>query len=117
MDREEKFLKSARRILHGAETNLDADTVARLRAARRQALDSGHQRASRPTWLLPLSGFATAAVVLAVAGLLWFAAPSPSLVQANLNDIEMITAPENPEFYSDLEFYDWLDASTDSDAS
>ena len=116
METEDKFLKAAKRALDDAEKNLDVGSVARLRAARRAAIEQGLRRPSRirPGWLLPLGGFATAAIVFAVAGVLWFSAPNPNLLQANVSDIELLTAHENPEFFADLDFYDWLD--NDSDA-
>ena len=116
METEDKFLNAAKRALDEAEKNLDAGTVTRLRAARRAAIEQGLQRPlrMRPGWLLPVGGFATAAIVFAVAGLLWFSAPNPNLLQANVSDIELLTAHENPEFFADLDFYDWLD--NDSDA-
>ena len=116
METEDKFLNAAKRALDEAEKNLDAGTVTRLRTARREAIEQGLRRPSRrrPGWLLPVGGFATAAIVFAVAGLLWFSAPNPNLLQANVSDIELLTAHENPEFFADLDFYDWLD--NDSDA-
>ena len=111
METEDKFLNAAKRALDDAEKNLDAGTVARLRAARRDAIEQGLRRPShmRPGWLLPLGGFATAAIVLSVAGLLWFSAPNPNLLQTNVSDIELLTAHENPEFFTDLDFLDWLE--------
>jgi hypothetical protein len=47
--------------------------------------------------------------VFAVAGLLWFSAPNPNLLQPNVSDIELLTAHENPEFFADLDFLDWLE--------
>ncbi|MBI3777490.1 MAG: DUF3619 family protein [Gammaproteobacteria bacterium] len=112
MESEAKFLNAAKRALDEAEKNLDPGTVARLRAARREALEQGQRRASRarPAWLLPLGGFATAAIVLSVAALLWFApANQPANMQANVADIDLLTAHESPEFFADLDFLDWLD--------
>ena len=116
METEDKFLKAAKRALDDAEKNLDAGTVARLRAARREAIEQGLRRPARlrPGWLLPMGGFATAAIVFAVAGVLWFSAPNPNLLQTNVSDIELLTAHENPDFFADLDFYDWPD--NDSDA-
>jgi len=116
MDTEEKFLDAAKRALDDAEKNLDAGTVARLRAARRAAIEQGLRRPSRmrPGWLLPVGGFATAAIVLSVAGLLWFSAPNPNLLQTNVSDIELLAAHENPEFFADLDFYDWLENNNDA---
>jgi hypothetical protein len=114
MDTEEKFPSAAKRVLDEAEKNLDAGTIARLRAARRQALEEGLRRPSRPAWLLPVGGLATAGVVLAVAGLLWFSAPNTTLMQASMGDLELLTAQESPDFFADLDFYDWLEHDTDA---
>ena len=112
MDNEAKFLDAAKRVLAGAEQDLDAGTLARLRTARREAIEQGFRRAprARPAWLLPAGGFATAAIVLAVASLLWFSpANEPVNMQANVADIDLLTAREGPEFFADLDFIDWLD--------
>ncbi|MCR4346947.1 MAG: hypothetical protein NUV55_07070 [Sulfuricaulis sp.] len=111
METEDKFLKHAKRVLDAAEKNLDAGTVARLRAARRTAIEDGRHKSSwtRPGWLLPVGGFATAGIVLAVAGLLWFSAPNGNLMQAGMGDLELLTAQENPDFFTELEFYEWLE--------
>ena len=116
METEDKFLDAAKRALDEAEKNLDAGTVTRLRTARLEAIEQGLRRPSRmrPGWLLPLGGFATAAIVFAVAGLLWFSTPNPNLLQANVSDIELLTAHENPEFFADLDFYDWLEDNNDA---
>jgi hypothetical protein len=113
MDKEDKFLQDAKRALDATEQNLDAGTVARLRATRRQAIEQGlHKPArARPGWLLPVGGFATAGIVLAVAGLLWFSAPNNHLMQTGVSDIELLTAHENPDFFTELEFYEWLEGN------
>ena len=113
-DRKEKhFLDQARRILQVAEEDLDAATLARLRVARARALDSvtprDHARTRRPAWLLPVGGFAAAGVVLAVAGMLWFTTPSGNGTSlADIENLDLLTAVDNPEFYADLDFYRWL---------
>lgn len=120
MDTDDKFLKDAKRALDEAEKNLDTGALARLRASRRQAIEEGLRSPlrARPGWLLPVGGFATAGIVLAVAGLLWFAAPDyQPIQQANVDDLELLTARENPEFFADLEFYDWLDNVGNGSAS
>ena len=108
---EDKFLQDAKRALDAVENNLDAHTVARLRAARHQAIEEGlHKPArTRPGWLLPVGGFATAGIALAVAGLLWLSAPNGNPMQAGMGDIELLTAQENPDFFTELEFYEWLE--------
>lgn len=113
-DRKEKhFLDEARRILKVAEQELDAATLSRLRAARARTLDPitprDDARAWRPAWLLPVGGFAAAGVVLAVAGMLWFTTPSGNGVSlSGIENLDLLTAVDNPEFYADLDFYRWL---------
>jgi len=115
METEDKFLDAAKRALDTAEKNLDAGTVARLRAARRQALEAGAQRSLRPAWLFPVGALAAAAAVVTIATLLWFSAPTNNIsLQANVDDLGLLTAPENPDFFADLEFYDWLDKNADA---
>lgn len=117
METEAKFLNAAKRVLDWAEKNIDAGTVAHLRAARRQALEEGRRRPLhvRPTWLLPVGGLATAGIVLTVAGLLWFMAPNtPAPLQASMDDLELFTARDNPEFFADLDFFIWLDDNPDA---
>ncbi|GAB4508835.1 MAG: hypothetical protein Tsb0026_08060 [Sulfuricaulis sp.] len=116
MEPEDKFLQDAKRALDAAEKNLDAGTVARLRAARRQAIEQGlhYPARARPGWLLPVSGFATAGIALAVAGLLWFSAPNGNFMQASMGDIELLVADEHPDFFTELEFYEWLEGNADA---
>ena len=111
MATEEEILQDAKRALDAAEEHLDAGTVARLRAARRTAIEEGLQKSTktRPGWLLPVGGFATAGIALAVAGLLWFSAPNGNLMQVGMGDMELLTAQENPDFFTELEFYEWLE--------
>jgi hypothetical protein len=111
MATEKKFLQDAKRALDAAEKNLDIGTSARLRAARRTAIDEGLQKSSktRPGWLLPVGGFATAGIALAVAGLLWFSAPNGNLMQSSMSDMELLAAHENPDFFAEMEFYEWLE--------
>lgn len=113
MATEGKFLHAAKRALDAAERNLDAGTVARLRVARRTAIEHGLQQPgkTRPRWLLPVGGFATAGIALAVAGLLWFSAPNGNLMQAGMGDMELLTAHEHPDFFAELEFYEWLEGN------
>jgi hypothetical protein len=111
METETKLNNLARRLLDQAATELDVGTIARLRAARQQAIEQGLRRPGRmhPNWLVPVRGLVTAGVVLAVTGWLWFSVPDTRPVQASADDLELLSAQENPEFFADLDFYDWLD--------
>jgi hypothetical protein len=102
-------LAPARRALDAAARQLDTLTLARLRAARLRALDQARPAAPwRPGWRLAAGGFAAAGLATLVAvGLLWFSAPAP-LTVAGIDDLELLSTQENPEFYADLDFYHWL---------
>lgn len=110
---EREIVDTARRLLQRSERDCDELTVARLRAARRRALEAEPQPAfGRWGW----GGVVTAAVIAGLASVLWLQAPpDPSTVVSPVADIELLTANETPEFYSDLDFYDWL-AADDSDS-
>lgn len=105
---EPKVRERARRELDGLAHDLDELTVARLRAARRRALD--RPRAWSWGWNgVAAAGLATAALaVVLVAGHLWLNQTPAPLVVVGLEDLEMLSAREQPEFFSELDFYDWL---------
>jgi len=106
---EQDFLAKARRTLDKGCENLEAQTRNRLRRARMAALDEAKSRADRrwPRLLAPLA--ATLAIVLVVAAL--FLRNGPALPPTNgeaVADLEILTAAESPEFYSEIDFYLWL---------
>ncbi len=107
-DRDEKtFIARVRATLEAQVP--DEFTRARLKAARLRALD--HYRPGRGwsaarLWSLGLSASALVMVGV-VAGWLWFASPlAPQL--GGIDDIELLAAQDNPEFYRELDFYQWL---------
>ncbi|HEY5682712.1 MAG TPA: DUF3619 family protein [Sulfuricaulis sp.] len=111
METEDKFLMRAKAALSEAEKNLDTSTLTRLRAARRIAIEEGLRSPAKslPGWLLPVGGLATAGIALTVASLLWFSAPNGQLLQAGVGDIDLLAGKENPDFFVELEFYEWLE--------
>lgn len=103
---ERALIKQATRCLDQSVENLNPETLARLRAARHQALyprsDSNHIRWTWPAWGL------TTAIVLVLAVMLWpwsFRHDPPLL---HLEDIEMLASGESLDLYEDLDFYAWL---------
>lgn len=114
------FEQQARRLLDEAASRLDEATAARLRAARARAWQladaaAPHAPARRPRvrWWLPVGSLAVAGVVVAVAGVLWFATPAGAPL-TGFEDIELLASKENPEFYAELEFYHWLASRVDA---
>ncbi|MEK6550777.1 MAG: hypothetical protein AABZ50_03970 [Pseudomonadota bacterium] len=87
----------------------DELTRARLKAARLRALDHYRPgRGWRPLWAWS-AGLSAAAMVMTgvVAGWLWFASPSAPQPHS-IDDLELLAAQDNPEFYRELDFYQWL---------
>jgi hypothetical protein len=88
--------------LRREEHELDARTVARISAVRREALSAPHppwiQR-----WFAPAAG---AAVLAGVLGIGVFLPQSPLVTEPQRPSPEQVA--ENPEFYQDLDFYLWL---------
>lgn len=119
------FLDKAKSVLDENVDDLDTDTLARLRQARQQALDSTSGKAntkwassaggqlvaatSRATWILPAGGLAVAATVAVLTVNVWTTKPIESEITVAFNDIDLLTSSESLEFYEELEFYAWLD--------
>jgi hypothetical protein len=102
-----RFAERARERLERSAQELDADTGARLRAARLRALDAAPQR-SRWLYGVPIGALATAsAALLAV----YLSRETPALGPgATLEDFELLSDAEPLELYEQLEFLEWLDA-------
>lgn len=113
---ERELLEATRRLLQQSERACDEFTVARLRAARLRALDAKHRPLAR-SWPWA-GGIFTAGVTAALAGMLWFNTaselPLPHSAEAIVGDMDLLTT-ESPDFYAEMEFYDWL--ASDPDAS
>jgi hypothetical protein len=101
------FLRQVTATLDKAVDELDGATQGRLRAARREALAA---RQSRPAWLVPLGGLATAATVAVLALSLWLlpARQQPTALPS-VEDMVLLSDEAELEFYEDLDFYLWLD--------
>lgn len=107
--------RHAKRLLDCAANDLDADTLARLRAARarawQRAASEPGPRPRRRGWLA-VGGLAVAGLVLAVAGTLWTALPG-STPLGGVEDAELLASKESPEFYAEIDFYQWLAHAND----
>ncbi|MBI3899763.1 MAG: hypothetical protein HY308_15915 [Gammaproteobacteria bacterium] len=103
---ERELIETAGRLLRQTEHELDPLTIARLRAARRRALDHAGRRPRFSRFAM--GGLVTAGVTFALVGIISLTAPTkPIASETTVADLELLTT-ENPEFYEDLEFYDWL---------
>lgn len=113
---EQELQEAARRLRQKNELECDDFTVARLRAARLRALEA-RRRPFLMSWQA-LGGIATAGIAAALAGVLWLKAPSdlpsPRGSETPVADIELLTTKESPDFYTELDFYDWLASEADA---
>jgi hypothetical protein len=100
-DPRDPFVHRLRTELERSAHELDASTVARLRAARRRALEAGPRRR---LWLMA-GGLAAGAVAAGVAAVLLLA--PPALPLHGLDQLELI-ADADLDVVDDLEFYRWL---------
>jgi hypothetical protein len=108
-DHESVFLDKVRRTLDDSVDNLDARTLSQLTQARHRALGKAESKpfVHRRQFWFSLAGLvmATAVVVLAI-----FLARDPSGPEhySAIEDVEILAASENPEFFANMEFYAWL---------
>ncbi len=101
----------ARSLFDGAVRGVDAATAARLRSARRAALQPRHAPIAR--FLLPAGAFAAAALAL---GLVWHphagapATPAETVATAASTGSDSLAAADaaDLDLYQNLDFYGWL---------
>lgn len=104
---EQDFLASARKTLDSGCDNLDVSIRRRLTRARMAALERKKGRVARRWWWVaaPLTAGLAIALVVSV----YYQGGVEGIGSAGeVVDLEIITALESPEFYADLEFYQWL---------
>ncbi|MBT1075676.1 DUF3619 family protein [Geobacter grbiciae] len=110
-ERNERMVAMVKEHLDARADALDDRTAARLRAIRLQAVESAEGKRGWFRFLrwIAVGGLATAAVaVLAVS--LWMTGPRRENTVATADDIEIVAAQEQMQFYEDIEFYRWLAA-------
>lgn len=107
-DKESRFIAATKAELERSAQQLDELTIARLRAARRNALDA---RPHRVAWLAA-GGLATAALTATVVAFLLFTPAAPPV--AGLEQFDLLSENDGLELYRDLEFYRWLAEHADA---
>jgi len=116
-DKENRFIANVKKALDLDVDNLDAGTQSKLTRMRHQALDAGERKGFdiRQWFTLPVAGW-TATACLIVLGLTVYLQEPTNGTTPLLEDIELLAAEDNLEFYDGLEFYAWL-AEENSDAA
>lgn len=111
---EKDLLQAARKLRQERERALDELTIARLRAARLNAVATKHHRAR--FWGIA-GGIAATGFALALAGVVWLRGPADipatPVSEPTLADLDLLST-ESPEFYGNLDFYRWLASQSDS---
>lgn len=108
-DKEQELLKNIKRALDEGSETIDAKTLSRLTQARYHALQS-----TRPNWFArhrwfraPAAAFLLA-VVLVFISTFYVTKTTNDVFLDSLEDVEILTASDSPDFYADLDFYMWL---------
>jgi len=108
-DKESRFIAAAKTALDRSTQQLDELTIARLRAARRKALEA---RPRRLAWLAA-GGLATAALTATLVAFLLFT-PAVAPPVTGLEQFDLLSDNDGLELYRDLEFYRWLAEHADA---
>ena len=124
---EQRLRQFSKQTLNDSLENIDTHTVARLQAIRKQVLHGSHKQGMRARyglpqrWLLPSGLIGSVAAALLVVSF-WFTTDVPegrmeqtvlAMEGLDLDDMAVLSASEEPEFYQDLEFYQWLEEVDD----
>ncbi|BDV41873.1 hypothetical protein GURASL_07960 [Geotalea uraniireducens] len=105
---DERLIETITAHLDRSTETLDDEIARRLRQTRAGAVEAaGRQRLGGSFRWLTAGGVATAAILI-VAGVLWMNSGRKVTTVANLDDMEIVTAREQIQFYEDLDFYRWL---------
>jgi hypothetical protein len=106
---EQEFLEAARKTLDCGTDNLEASICNRLTRARNVALDQGRSRSSSRWWWMAAPVTAGLVIVVMTASFYFRGERAGELgPAAEVADLEIVTALESPEFYANLDFYQWL---------
>lgn len=105
-NKEQAFIDRSKMLLEKSVAQIDSATRAELRSIRQQALQAQHKPA---WWLSPLPAFAATAAVLVVTVSVWFNQPVENNNAPAMDDMQLMAAAEDLDFYQELEFYEWLE--------
>jgi len=106
-NKEKQFIDNVKKALDLGTENLDAGTQAKLTRMRHKALDAGERKTFdiRQWFTVPVAGWATACLLILGLAIYW---QQPNGAPLPLEDIDLLAAEDNLEFYDGLEFYAWL---------
>lgn len=106
-----EFTQRLKAELDAGVADLDSATIARLRQSRERALEvARRQQRSFQQWRVLRPGFAIAALLIAL--ITWRLFPEPGRIAplADMeDDLEILIAEDEMDFYMDMEFLIWLE--------
>lgn len=102
--------------LDGSVARIDPEVRQRLKQARHEAVraaaqDQLHLRQTyrkHMPWLIPAGGVAAVVLALSVMFNYWVRFADDQSPLASMEDMPLLTAPEDLELYEELDFYQWL---------
>jgi hypothetical protein len=109
-ERELAFVEEVKKTLHEKGEKLDPEILIKLSAMQGRVIED---RGSRFTGLwrlirLPVMALLSAGLIVMLT-LVFFRGPVTLRNSfAGLDDLDLLTSSEGPDFYADLDFYDWL---------
>lgn len=103
---EKAFTDKLNQVLDKQVEQLDNHTLSRLRQARLQAVESTERGSFFQYWK-PVTVFAMS-IVLTVSIIMWPQQPDVNDLSSATDDLELLVAEDNLQFYDELEFYQWL---------
>lgn len=108
------FANRARDVFLASTGRLDPQVLARLSAARRQAVErvaEGKVPARHLGWRIPASAMALAFVAV-IGGALWVGGSNPAAPTAFTSasgDAPLMMTSDNLDMYADMDFYQWME--------
>ena len=102
-EREQQVMRNAKAVLDRSVEELDQQTILRLQRMRVTTL-TARPRSAR--WVLA-GGLATMCAGI-LASVLWISKPAAVMPVHEADDLDVVTAAENLEFYDEIDFYRWL---------
>jgi hypothetical protein len=114
---DDELARRLREALRQSEAEVDPMTAIRLRAARARAMDAAKPQRSAWLWAVPAATAATA-VLVATLWLPGSPTPGPAAPAATesvaLEALDVLADEQGPEFYQNLELYEWLEREAPS---
>ena len=109
-EREQDFVEDVKRTLHEKGEKLDPEILVKLTAIRSGVVES---QGYRYAWLWKMARVPAVAFMVGAMGfaLVIFASRPPVTIQQSLlglEDVEILASVDSPDFFAELEFYNWV---------